>query len=148
MWTNSRSLFLSRIMTWGFLVVLTAGSVMIPRLLSWYLAYTGKGMESYRPLFFALLLCVPPAFTALLSLERLLRNISAGDVFTAGNTGLIRVVSWCCFAVSAVMLCFCFFNVFGFFVGIVAAFMGLILRVVKNVIAQAIDIKAENDLTV
>ncbi|MPM58796.1 hypothetical protein SDC9_105629 [bioreactor metagenome] len=35
-----------------------------------------------------------------------------------------------------------------YFVAIVAAFIGLILRVVKNVIDQAITIKAENDFTI
>ena len=35
-----------------------------------------------------------------------------------------------------------------FLVGLAAAFVGLIVRVVKNVIAQAVHLKEENDYTI
>lgn len=148
MWTKSRSIMLSRVMVWFFMALLAAVTILLPMLLRWYMAYTGKPGAEYSALMYTLWACVPAALAALICLERLLRNISAGQVFIDGNTRLIRAVSWCCFAVSAVMLCFCFYNVLGLLIAVAAAFMGLILRVVKNVIAKAIEIKAENDLTI
>lgn len=79
----------------------------------------------------------------------LLLRVREGKVFTAESVGLIRGISWGCYLVAAV---FCGLSVYFVFVGLmvafVAAFLGLCLRVVKNVIEEATEIKAENDMTV
>ena len=78
----------------------------------------------------------------------LLCRVHKGQVFTADSVALIRGVSWCCF-----LLCL-WFTVVGIWfqlslvVAVAAVFLGLCLRVVKNVIEQAIVIKEENDFTV
>lgn len=83
-----------------------------------------------------------------LLLAWLLIRVKAGLVFTEKSVALIRSVSWCCIGI-----CLCF-AVIGlkFKLGLVIAcfilFLGLCLRVVKNVIAEATVIKSENDLTV
>lgn len=78
----------------------------------------------------------------------LLLRVRAGAVFTAGSVALIRGVSWCCF-----LLCgaFCGLGIYfqlAFIVAFAALFLGTCLRVVKNVIEEATEIKSENDLTV
>lgn len=79
----------------------------------------------------------------------LLLRVKAGKVFTSESVGLIRGISWGCYLVSGV---FCGLSVYFTFVALlvafVAAFLGLCLRVVKNVIEEATEIKGENDLTV
>ena len=78
----------------------------------------------------------------------LLQRVRRGEVFTATSVSLIRGVSWCCFLLSAV---FCGLGIYfqlAFIVAIMAVFLGLCLRVVKNVIEEATLIKSENDLTV
>ncbi len=79
----------------------------------------------------------------------LLLRVREGKVFTAESVSLIRGISWGCYLVAAV---FCGLSVYFVFVGLlvafVAAFLGLCLRVVKNVIEEATEIKAENDMTV
>ena len=79
----------------------------------------------------------------------LLLRVREGKVFTAESVSLIRGISWGCYLVAAV---FCVLSVYFVFVGLmvafVAAFLGLCLRVVKNVIEEATEIKAENDMTV
>ena len=79
----------------------------------------------------------------------LLLRVKAGKVFTSESVGLIRGISWGCYLVSGV---FCGLSVYFTFVALlvafVAAFLGLCLRVVKNVIEEATEIKSENDLTV
>lgn len=78
----------------------------------------------------------------------LLNRVKKGLVFTAGSVALIRGVSWCCMFLCAI---FCGLGVYfqlAFIVGFAAIFLGLCIRVVKNVIEQATEIKQENDLTV
>ena len=78
----------------------------------------------------------------------ILNRVKKGQVFTSTTVALIRGVSWCCF-----LLCpfFAFLGVYfqlAFIVSFLAIFLGLCLRVVKNAIEEATEIKAENDLTV
>ncbi|MEG2931221.1 MAG: DUF2975 domain-containing protein [Ruthenibacterium sp.] len=86
---------------------------------------------------------------ALWLLHRLLFSIGAGSVFVEKNVFILRALSWCCLGAGLV-----FFG--GACAGwppfallaVCAAFMGLILRVVKNVFAEAVRIRTENDATV
>ncbi|MEL7622724.1 MAG: DUF2975 domain-containing protein [Clostridiales bacterium] len=148
MWTKSRSLALSRIMILMFLVLLIAGSLALPALLKWYVGYSGKSAAIMLPALISLWACTLPAFIALFYLGRMLKNISCEQVFIGENVRALRIISWCCFAVALVFLCFFFYYVLGLIIAILAAFMGLILRIVKNVFQQAVEIKEENDLTV
>lgn len=69
-------------------------------------------------------------------------------VFTALSVSYIRVISWCA------IICGLLFVALGryFSIALVVAaagiFAGLCVLVVKNVIEEAVEIKAENDLTV
>ena len=78
----------------------------------------------------------------------LLLRIRKRLVFHSATVSLIRGVSWCCF-----LLCgaFCGIGMYfqlAFVVAFAALFLGTCLRVVKNVIEEATQIKSENDLTV
>ncbi len=82
-----------------------------------------------------------------LSIALLLR-IRKGEVFSEKSVTLIRGVSWCC-----ILLCIAFALLGVYFqlaliMAFLALFLGLCLRVVKNVIEEATVIKGENDLTV
>lgn len=88
------------------------------------------------------------AVAAMYSLIRLLLNIRAGKTFSHQNVMYLFTISWCCFAVALI----CFIGGFGytpfFFLTAAAGFMGMILRVVKNVMQYAYEIQQENDLTI
>jgi hypothetical protein len=135
-------------MTIVFLALLIAGTLGMPAILRWYIGYSGKDGDIYPRLLYTLWSSAIPAFAALICLGRLLRNIAGGRVFVDQNVKLLRFLSWCCFAAAGIFLVMSFYYVTGLLVVISAAFMGLILRVVKNVIAQAVELKQENDLTV
>ena len=78
----------------------------------------------------------------------LLLRVRKGLVFTRKSTELVRGISWCCIGL---MLFFGLLGIFfqlAFVVAFAAMFLGLCLRVVKNVLEEASDIKSENDLTV
>ena len=148
MWKKPHSLMLSRIIVLLFLVFLAAGSLGLPWLLRWYIGFSHKNAAILTPIMISLWACAVPAFAALYFLAKMLRNISADRVFVQDNVRALRAISWCCFAVALVFFFYFFYYVLGIILTILAAFMGLILRVLKNVFERAIAIKEENDLTV
>ena len=92
--------------------------------------------------------CVP-AYGALWSLDRLLCAVRREEVFTASNVRYLRVISWCCFAAGAILLIGSIFvNINLIILAVLAAFFGIVIRVVKNLFAAAVDLKIENDYTV
>jgi O-antigen/teichoic acid export membrane protein len=95
-----------------------------------------------------LYICCLPTLTALFCLDRLLRNIKNEQVFIRLNVKLLRIISWCCFAVALILLIAAWNYIFLFLLSIMFGLFGLILRVVKNVIEEAVNIKLENDYTI
>ena len=85
---------------------------------------------------------------AMFHMVKLLGNILRGSLFTAENVQHIRMVRWCCFAVSLI----CLFAFFGFpsmiFISTIMAFLALVVTVVGQVMKAAVEIREENDLTV
>ena len=147
MWSKNNSLTLSRLMTATFLLCLTVGMIFLKPILSWYLELTSQ-LSLPASLIRLFCLAAAPAYLALICLWQLLSQVSAGAVFSSGSIARIRWLSWCCFAEALVFLLFGAGYLITILICILAAFMGLILRVVKNVIQWASEIKAENDLTV
>lgn len=69
-------------------------------------------------------------------------------VFTEISVALIRWVSWCVIIIGVLFLALGYFLVEGLICAAAALFLGLCLRIVKNVIERATEIKLENDFTV
>ena len=79
----------------------------------------------------------------------LLRNIRREAIFTHGSVMLLRVISWT--SIFAGFLAFPLFFLFireALFISFVALFLGVVLRVVKQVIEKATELKEENDATI
>ena len=147
-WNSDRSLKLSIWCTrLAMILVLICGALSSP-IVSWYLGVSGKAPELHRPIMITLLICCIPAMGALVWLHKLLSNIGNEEVFIDENVTLLRRISWCCFLAAAIALVSSRFYLVFLLISVAAAFMGLILRVVKNVIQQAVIIKAENELTI
>ena len=93
--------------------------------------------------------CCPAGWLAIASLLRLLHNIRKGEVFTARNVRMLRILSWSFIFVTLVSLA-AFFVIYRsmFFVFLASGFMSVILRVVKNVMEQATIMKEEQELTI
>ena len=151
-WTKDKSIALSRVCVAVFAALLLAldGSavLMIPL------------VERRTQMFFTLVtashalwtalvaLCSLFAWPALWKLWRLLGNLMEEKVFVEDNVRLLRVVSWCCVGVAVSCLVCGLWYVPLFMLAAAAAFMALIVRIVKNVFQQAIAMKSELDLTV
>ena len=88
------------------------------------------------------------AFVAVGFLFFLLRAVLREAVFTQTAVRLLAAVSWCAFLEGLLFLPLGIWFQLAFAAAVAAFFIGLCLRVVKNVIEEAIRIKAENDFTI
>lgn len=148
MWTPTKSVHLSCWVTRiGILAVLVM-DFTAPYLFSNYLYFSGRMPELLTRLLILVYACSIPALVALLILHRLLTNIRRGQVFIRSNVKCLRILSWCCFAAAAILLVFGFQYVLFLLMTFAATFFGLILRVVKNVIEEAVVLKQESDYTI
>lgn len=100
------------------------------------------------PLLVTFYLCAAIGFVILFVLDRLVSNISKGKVFVEDNVKYLRIISYCCFAIALITLFFARLRILVFVITFAAAFIGLILRVIKNCFTEAIKLREENDFTI
>ena len=84
----------------------------------------------------------------LVELYRLIRNIKRENVFVAQNVAILRVVSYLTLAIGVVGVIAGIKYLPFLFLAVAALFITLIVRVIKNVFQQAIEMKDELDYTV
>jgi hypothetical protein len=155
MWNAKKSTTLSIIVCFIFVIILTVGLFLGPWFIkTWFTVYRGwsENSEAMQNMLTLFKWCFYPssifAHITLYSLLKLLFNIKRQEIFIQKNVTYLRVISWCCFAVALITFVGgCFYLPF-FVVSVAAAFVGLMLRVVKNVMQNAVEIKAENELTI
>lgn len=104
--------------------------------------------EAFQTILITLYLCLALAIFLLYCLDRLLTNIQKDLVFMDENTTYLRNISWLCMGVGVITLCASIGYPPFLLVSFAFAFIALIVRVVKNVIAQAIVLKEESDYTI
>ncbi len=149
MWNREKSITLSKLCILIFLGLLLAVVVSAPWLTHWFVNFSQAGLQGDQSYFLATIYVgFIPAVYLLYSMLGLLRRIDAGRVFVAENVELLRRISWSCFLGAVIALVSVFYYFPWFFVAVAAAFMGLIVRVLKNVFAQAVELKNEADYTV
>jgi len=88
------------------------------------------------------------AATLLILLYILLHRIGKGCVFVSENTMCLRHISWCCFAGAVICIASALYYIPWIAVGVAAAFIGLIVRVIKNVVAKAVSLQDDADFTI
>ena len=154
-WTPERSVTLSLVMSWvvaaGIVFGMVAAPFLVPRWFTFHYAVENTQLvfTSYmRTVIAAFYICCPAGLCCIAALIRLLSDIRKDIVFTPKNVLRLRILSWCCFYVAAVTLAAFFFYPPFILVFAASGFFGLILRVVKNVMAKATELKDENDLTI
>lgn len=149
-WTGAQSILLSQILVYLFALALVLVDLSSLDLCLWLTEHLRSSPSTRLAVILMVWLyaCNVPALLLLYQLHRLLGNLRKGQVFLPENVQLLRWVSYCCFA--AVLLCLGFTPFFPSLLAIAlaAGFMGLIVRIVKNVFQQAIEMKDELDWTV
>lgn len=78
----------------------------------------------------------------------LVNNMQKQIVFTQQNINYLRYISWLCVVGGLIGIASAFYWIIWLPVGLMALFMFVIVRVIKNIIEQALIIKMENDFTV
>ena len=153
--SNKFSINLSIIISILFFVVCIAGIFIMPTLTDMLIdtpdniGSRGEITETERILVhIAAYLILAVFMFADVLMFALLQRVKNGFVFTSKSVSLIRGVSWCCFAVCFLFAFLGIYFQLSFIVAFLGIFLGVCLRVIKNVIAEAVEIKNENDLTV
>lgn len=148
-WNKDKSLKFTRVCIYLFAVILVGMCIGAPWLYRGFLELRSPLLDGMLLYFLVTnYITAVPVGIALYRMNGLLKNISKNQVFIFENTEYLRQLSWCCvaagiiFAVSGL-----YYFPFWFLCG-AAMFMALVLRVIKNVFAQAEEIKRENDYTI
>lgn len=148
-WNDDKSLLLTRVCVWLSAAALVLLCVSAPWLFSWFIQKRLILPPQSRDYFLVTTYTVAvPAAVTLYMMNRLLANIRKEEVFIEKNTRYLRGMSWCCLAAGLIFLVSSFYYLPFFALCAAAVFMALILRVIKNVFAQAEEIKKENDYTI
>ena len=146
-WNKTRSLTLSRILTTVTFAVAVGALFCIPVMTEWYDAVSGRAPIRLQ-LTTALYLSDVLAMLGLWELLAMLRYIAAQKIFVSENERCLRVISWCCFAVAGIWAVLGIWRQIALVVAFIAVFAGLIVRVVKNLVAMAVTLREENDYTI
>lgn len=149
MWDDRKSLSLSRLCIILFMCVLIVTDIFSPWIVRRFVDFSRAGISGTEPYFLiTIYVGTLPAAYLLYSMLRLLDRIKSDQVFIMENVERIRGISWSCFAGAIISLISTFYYFPWIFVAVAAAFMGLIVRVVKNVVAKAVELQDEMDYTV
>lgn len=149
MWNDSKSLILSKVSVWLFMALLLACIILAPRLVARLISMSGPASDAGSTLFLVTIYAGSiPAGALLVVLNSFLHRIGKGIVFDRKNIGSLRQISWCCFAGAAICTISAIYYPPWLAIGIAAAFVGLILRVVKNVFSKAVALQDDAELTI
>jgi hypothetical protein len=129
-------------------VAVVAMVVSLPWLKDLYIQARPLDSNAQKAIFIAFYACTPVVLFALWNIEWLVRRILAGDVFISNNVRRISRLRWCCLLVSLICLPATFFYLPLLFMVVIMGFLGLVVSVVANVMAAAVEIREENDMTI
>ena len=148
-WNEKYSIRLSKVCVALFALTVVALALTAPWVVNWFVKFSRAmllGRENF--LLVSVYAAVPPALAVLWLLWQLLGNLQKGRVFIPQNAGYLRGVSWCCIAAAGICLASGLYYLPCLLVAVLAGFMALIVRVVKNVFEQAIILQTDADYTI
>ena len=140
------SLYASMLVTAILFVFIIAACLFLPRILEIYSDFRG-GLDC-TDLMIALYISALPGLVCTVSLLMLLFNIKKDEIFVQKNVTLLRILPYCCIFVGIEYIILGNKYISMLFFAFAALFIGLILRVIKNVFDKAIEIREENDYTI
>ncbi len=147
-WNENKSVRLSQGCVLLFAALLLLLDVFCHAAVRWFIRLRGMPWQTGIFMMVTIYLCSVFGWLLLWKLWRLLRNIRAQVVFDSQNVALLRAVSWCCVGAGLICLASSVYYLPFLAIAVAAAFMALIVRIVKNVFEQAILMKDDLDLTI
>lgn len=145
---EKRSIAITSVLIKIAIVLCTAALFLMPYAAKMYEQISFQRDNVTVPLLITFYVCAAFGFVILFVLNKLIRNIGSEKVFINENVKLLKILSYCCFAIAVVTLIFARFRILVFVITFAAAFIGLILRVIKNCFTEAIRLREENDFTI
>ena len=130
------------------MVLVAVLCILLYDLLVWYRSLRQLPWQVCAAIMAGYYLCAPAVLLALWSMEKLLNNVLKREVFVLSNVRRLRRVRWCCAWVSLVCLASGILYPPLLFLAVIMAFLALTVGVVKNVMAAAVELREENDLTI
>ena len=119
-----------------------------PRLMDWFEEVRPLGERRIIALIIGFYLCVPVVLYARWCIDRLVTNVLKKEIFVIANVRYIRRLRWCCARVSLICIPIAFFYMPLVFMVVIMAFLALVISLVKNVMATAVELQEENELTI
>ncbi|MCI8951085.1 MAG: DUF2975 domain-containing protein [Lachnospiraceae bacterium] len=148
-WSKQQSIFLTKlcimIFIGGYLAVVFTCPVLMDIFVRSSISAAGKSKWLFMGTVYA---CAIPTGILLFQLWRLITDIGLENIFTNANILRLRLISWMCFAISAICLVSMVYYLFWGIITACFALMGLLIRVIKNTFEQAKEIKEEADYTI
>ena len=151
MWNAEKSVTLSKFSVIFCIALLVAAAIFVPFIGNALSNANAAGWFALHWHGYFLITCyvgLIPSGALLITLLRLLIRLERGSVFTAKNVAALRVISWYCFAGALLSAVSAAYYVPWVFVAAAAAFMGLIVRVVKNIFSRAVALQNDADFTI
>lgn len=139
---------LSKVCVIAFAAALVLVCVTAPWLFPWLTRYSEYLQGKETLLLGSTYAAAIPAAAALYSLHGLLHNITQEKIFVETNVLNLRKISWCCILAAVIFAVSSIYYILFLLLSVAMAFIGLILRVLKNVFAEAVRLKMENDYTI
>ena len=145
---EKRSIAITSVLIKVAIVLCAAALFLMPYAAKMYEQISFQRDNVTVPLLITFYVCAAFGFVILFVLSKLIKNIGSEKVFIDENVKLLKILSYCCFAIAVVTLIFARFRILVFVITFAAAFIGLILRVIKNCFTEAIRLREENDFTI
>lgn len=145
---EKRSIAITSVLIKLAIVLCAAALFLMPYAAKMYEQISFQRDNVTVPLLITFYVCAAFGFVILFVLNKLIKNIGSEKVFIDENVKLLKILSYCCFAIAVVTLIFARFRILVFVITFAAAFIGLILRVIKNCFTEAIRLREENDFTI
>ena len=153
--SSKASVNLSLIISGVFFAVLAVVGVFLPAVVKALLRFSGEITARVQVtstdnaiVLVAAYIILALALAANTLLFTLLLQVKGENVFSAKSVSLIRGIAWCSIGVGTIFALLTYYFTLSSVIAFAALFLGLCVRVVKNVIERATEIKDENDLTV
>ena len=147
-----KSLKLSRFLVAGLLFLLIVILFTAHIIADWFgVISVGKGLIKnglVTAVTIMIYICDLFAIIAVYHLRKLLSNIANNEVFTQQNSRCLRIISWCIVFAGITFIIFSLWRFEFLFAAFFAMFLGLVMRVLKNVFEKAVELKSENDFTI
>lgn len=134
------------------LVMAAVGALIfaLPWLLRWYAGLLGYALprQDWVGIWMSYIVCAGVIFTALWNMEKLMKNILAGQVFVRENVRRVQRVQLSCGIVAAICLVCTVFALPMVLFAAIMGFLCLAVSVLANVLDAAVALQEENDLTI